>query len=71
MTREEAIRSAHLVVEQQGWPWLEPIAASKKRFWVGKSRWRIATNIDARGSNAIIEIDDETGEVLSKKHLPR
>jgi hypothetical protein len=71
MTREEAIRAARLVVEQQGWTWLEPVSVNKSRCLLRKPRWRIATNSHARGCNAIIEIDDKTGAVLSKSYLPR
>jgi hypothetical protein len=73
MTREEALQSAHLIVEQQGWPWLEPVSVVKKRKYIlfGPKRWRIATNVGPRGANALIEVADSTGTAVTKKFLPR
>lgn len=68
MTRDEVIRIAHLLVEEEGWPWDEPVIITRKRRFLlfGKMSWYIRTNTECRGTNVNIEIDDKTGTVLNK-----
>lgn len=73
MTRDQIILLARAVVEKEGWPWLEPIDAREVwRFgFFGRRSWRVITNYHAKGCNARIQIDDETGEIMSKGFMPR
>lgn len=73
MTRDEIILLARAAVEKEGWPWLEPVDAKQIRRFVffGRRSWRVITNHHAIGCNAWIEIDDETGEILSLGFTPR
>jgi hypothetical protein len=73
MTDVEAIERARRVAQAEGWPWEEPISATtKKKGLFSKSLyWQIISNRRYRGMNAIICIDDDTGEVLTKGYQPR
>jgi hypothetical protein len=73
MTREEVIRIARLVVEEEGWPWIEPVVATRERRFLlfGKVSWHIRTNAKHRGANVNVQVDDKTGLVLSKCFAPR
>lgn len=73
MTREEAIQLARSTIEKEGWPWWEPVYVTQARRFIffGKRVWRIFTNSHARGCNAHVELDDETGQVLRKGFIPR
>lgn len=73
MTRDEVIKITRSVVEQEGWPWQEPITATRERQFIlfGKVSWYVRTSADHRGCNVNIRIDDKTGEVLNKTFAPR
>jgi hypothetical protein len=73
MTEAEAIERARQVAEAEGWPWEEPISAitKKKGLFSKLVYWQMISNGRCRGRNAIICIDDESGEVLTKGWLPR
>ncbi len=73
MTREEVVRIACLVVEEEGWPWVEPVMVTRERqfFLFGKVSWYIRTNAGNRGANVNIRVDDKTGLVLNKCFAPR
>jgi hypothetical protein len=68
MTEAEAIERARRVAEAEGWPWEEQISAMtrKKGLFSNSLYWQVISNRPMRGRNAIICIDDETGEVLTK-----
>ena len=74
MTRNEVIQIARTVAEKEGWPWQEPLLIEEARRFVlfGRRHWRVTTNIHytAIGRNVCVEVDDESGEVLSSKYVP-
>ena len=71
-TRNEIIEIAKRVVQQEGWPWEEPIEVLRRRRWVlfGAVQWEIMTYADHRGGNVFIMIDDRTGSVFRKSLRP-
>ena len=73
MTRDEIVQLARVAVEEEGWPWLEPVsvAAARRFLFFGRRTWRVTTNCDSIGCNAQIRIDDATGEIASKGFVPR
>jgi hypothetical protein len=74
MTQEEAIERARQVAEAEGWPWLERIDADIRKtgiFGSGPLMWQITTHSPNLGGNAIICIDDETGQILRKEYYRR
>lgn len=73
MTPDEVIRVARSIVEQEGWPWQEPVTVTRGRRFIlfGRVSWHVRTNTDRRGCNANVRIDDRTGETLSKVFAPR
>ncbi len=78
MTREEAIDRARKAAEAQGWPWEGPIrAALHKPSWIERlfekrtGSWGVFSNINMRGANVRILLDDESGEILGKWFAPR
>jgi len=72
MERNEVLLIAHEVAETEGWIWLEPVRIEPNRCWpFGRERWDVLTNWGSRGCNIRLEIDDETGQILSKGYAPR
>jgi len=74
MTRDAAIQTARTLAGEKGWPWVEPLMVEDgRRFIVFGSRfWRVTTNsryVDI-GCNVHVQIDDETGRVLSSDYTP-
>ena len=74
MTRDAAIQTARTLAEQKGWPWVEPLMVEDGRRFIvfGKRFWRVTTNtryVDI-GCNVHVEMDDETGRVLSSGYAP-
>ena len=74
MTRNEVIEIAHAVATKAGWPWEEPLLIEERRRFIlfGRRYWRVTTNIQyaAIGRNVYVQLDDESGEVLSSKYVP-
>ena len=74
MTRDAAIQIARTLAEQNGWPWVEPLLVEDgRRFLVcGKRFWRVTTNFRYAdiGCNVHVQIDDETGRILSSDYTP-
>jgi hypothetical protein len=72
MTRERAVELAQEVARREGWPWIEPIRATRfRRWWVGPITWEVVSNADKRGMNVRIVIDGSSGRILEKRFLPR
>jgi hypothetical protein len=71
MTETEAFNLAKGFASSNGWTWLEPIAVTKKRCWFHHNRWIVRSNLNSRGMNVRIEIDDATGNVVRAAYLPR
>ena len=66
MTREQAIRIAHRYAEAQGWPWLQPVTATRHRRWLlGPWVWWVITNGSIRGGNCTVTVDEKSGRVLA------
>lgn len=72
MTKTEIVEIAKSAVEQEGWPWEEPIMVFRRRRWVlfGAVQWEIITYADYRGGNVFLMIDDRTGSVFRKSFRP-
>ncbi|HEX7688344.1 MAG TPA: PepSY domain-containing protein [Burkholderiaceae bacterium] len=63
---EDARRIAGDLARQRGWPFLEPVDVHLRRPWLfGTARWRVFSNAECRGQNVAVEIDAETGDILS------
>jgi hypothetical protein len=60
VSREEALKTAKEVCEQQGWAWEDEHIADNKDFWDITTRWKTL------GGNIFIRIDKRTGKVLEK-----
>jgi len=73
LRRKDVLEIAKGEVDRRGWTWIEPVRVTEGRRWLvlGSVRWRVWTNSEGLGCNAVIEIDDATGRVLSAKWLPR
>lgn len=74
MTREDAIKIARTLAGTNGWPWVEPLTVEDGRQFIffGRRFWRVTTNsryVDI-GCNVHVQIDDETGQVLSSDYTP-
>ena len=66
VSRDQAILIARNECEQRSWPWLEPIKVQSKR-----GTWIIHTNWQARGANARIRVEQDTGAVTEAVFMPR
>lgn len=66
ITEEQAKQIAHQECENQGYPYREPL-----RIDFISDFLRVTTNAHARGGNVRVDIDKETGEVLSSSFAPR
>jgi hypothetical protein len=64
--REEAIKIAKKVCEEKKWPWKEPINVTK-----GLWNYKIWTNCNMIGGNAIIRIRIKDGKVVSSTITPK
>ncbi len=73
MTKDQAISIAKAVALKEGWPWVEPIGATKERPFVifGRPWWHVMSNAGMRGGNVNVHIDDKTGEIRGKGFAPR
>ena len=74
MTRDEVIQIARTAAEKEGWPWAEPLLVEDERRFIlsGRRFWRVTTNFKYAdiGCNVHVQIDDETGRVLSSDYPP-
>ena len=66
VSEAQALQIAQQVCQDRGWSWFEPI--SIRLTW---RDWVIHTNIEARGINAHIVVDQHTGSFLQAHYLPR
>ena len=74
MTKEEVIRIAQQIAEDEQWPWQEPVSASlveeKQGGFFAKKKasrvWWIVTNTAMRGMNVNLRIDNDAGQVIFK-----
>ena len=78
MNREDAIEIAKAVMKKEGWPIYGKIEARLRRrnkilarILGPRLEWEIKTNVESRGCNARISIDDETSAVVAKYFAPR
>ena len=73
MTRDQILQLARAVADQEGWIWMGQVDVSRRRRYgiFGRFVWSITTNTFAFGCNVRIQIDDESGMVLSKAFAPR
>lgn len=62
----EALALARAECDRHGWTWLNPVRVARHR-----STWMIKTNVECKGSNAHVEIDFYTGEVMRSGFAPR
>ena len=74
MTRDEVTQIARTAAEKEGWPWAEPLLVEDERRFIlfGRRFWRVTTNSRYAdiGCNVHVQIDDETGRVLSSDYAP-
>ena len=73
MTKEEVLQIARQVAEDERWPWDEPVLVQEQTrgFWNRRKVWEVRTNTKLIGRNVFLEIDAETGDVISKGFCPR
>jgi len=72
LSEEQAVARAKEVAAEEGWAWADPAQATLRRAWLGKGgKWEILSNAQGMGAKVRMVIDAETGEVLSKGHVPR
>jgi len=72
MTAEEAITMTRTLAAERGWQVVEPVHAQLHRPWWGKPpRWIVISNWGSLGCIVRVEIDDRTGEIVSKGYVPR
>jgi hypothetical protein len=72
MRRDIAVKLAQELASREGWPWVEPIRATRRRrWWIGPVAWEVVSNADKRGMNVRIVIDGSSGRILEKGFLPR
>jgi hypothetical protein len=72
IARADAIELARQAAAQQGWPWVEPVRARRRRAGLfGPHRWEVLSNADSRGQNVRVVIDDASGALLERHFLPR
>ena len=69
MNKQQAIELAFSHAKDLGWLWLEPVKCNQTRGKNGKLVNIVRTNDKSRGMNIVIEIDDETGEILDATYL--
>ncbi len=67
-----AIAIARATAKQEGWSFVEPVAATLRRVWSGSGgRWEIRTHAMGRGAMARFVIDASDGRVIDKGYIPR
>jgi len=72
MTQGEAIELARKLAERNNWTWREPVRAVRSRRWfVGRSIWKVISNADSKGCNVTVEIDDISHETYRAAFSPR
>jgi hypothetical protein len=73
LTKEQAIVIAEAAARENGWAWLQPVAARLRRTMVlfGALRWEIRSNAESIGGNVLVVIDDKSAELISSVFLPR
>ena len=71
--QNQAIEIAKTVASDENWSWHEPVSAVRKRQGLFSKDycWEISTNVESRGCNIRVVLDDESGKVLSKHFAPR
>lgn len=68
----EAIALAKSAAAQEGWAFVEPVAAVFRQPWLGGSgRWEIHTNASGLGARARFIIDAADGRIIEKGYIPR
>jgi hypothetical protein len=67
MTRDDVLSLARSDVEEQGWPWAEPVHVDSY-LDRNKIRWHVRTNAIHRGGNVNIHIDDSSRTVVSRAY---
>ena len=69
MTEEAAVLIAKKCVEEQGWPWIEPVDASYRKRIIFNGIWTILFSpVPRLGNRSYVDIDDISGEVRDKKY---
>ena len=73
MSQEEILQIARQVAENEHWPWFEPVVVQKRTrgLWRRQKVWVVRTNVGSLGCNISVEIDAETGDLVSKAFGPR
>ena len=73
LKKEEILQIARQVAENEQWPWHEPVFVQEqtKGFWKRRRVCKVTTNTEFKGCNVVLEIDSETGSVISKGFCPR
>ena len=71
LQRTEVLALASAAVEDEEWEWREPTDVSWVERASGAIEWTVRSNSHSMGSNIVVKVSDETGEVLSKHYLPR
>ena len=72
MTRDEAIQVAREDAIQNKWAFIGEVAAKQRRacFGFGRRLWVIRSGVGYRGGNTWFVIDDATGVIERKGHIP-
>ncbi len=74
MTPGEVIQTARTLADNNGWPWVEPLRVEDEYRFIlfGRRYWRVTTNTEYVdiGCNVHVQIDGETGQVLSNEYVP-
>jgi hypothetical protein len=73
LTKEQAIVIAEAAARDNGWAWVQPVAARLRRTMVlfGSHRWEVRSNANCIGRNVFVVIDDKSAELVSSVFLPR
>ncbi len=72
MREEEAIEFAKSIALKEGWTWLTPVSAKQKPTKPGSSPlWEVLSNAGAIGSNVRIVFEEQSGQIIEKRFLPR
>ncbi len=72
MSRDQALQIARQVADGEGWPWIEPVEAVRKRTFplVGRRYWQVRTNFKFGTRSVKVQIDASTGRVLRLFYHP-
>lgn len=63
-TKDDVMAAAIAYASEKGWPWEPPIEIRFVRKWLRPSFWSVRTNLEQRGCNINIKIDDRSLEIL-------